>query len=70
MLGWPKLYAASHKQNMCRILGWIVKPGLCVCNACREADIDARIRAFKLADPAGEGRLSMDQLASVLQECR
>eukprot|EP00983_Pelagomonas_calceolata_P014163 452393-Pelagomonas_calceolata.AAC.1 len=36
----------------------------------KEADLDARIRAFKTSDPAGMGRLSMDQLAAVLEECR
>jgi len=40
------------------------------CCVCREAELDARIRAFKTSDPAGMGRLSMDQLSAMLQECR
>ncbi|KAJ9514584.1 hypothetical protein QJQ45_016315 [Haematococcus lacustris] len=37
--------------------------------AAREVDLDARIRAFKTSDPAGV-RLSADQVASLVAECR
>jgi hypothetical protein len=37
--------------------------------ACREAELDARIRAFKTSDPAGL-KLSRDQLDALVAECR